>query len=234
MAQQMESPCPTSLQGAEIWPGGLLQEGGGEVVLAEVDGGAHDGVAQVRHPPAAGAWDRGDETAQVQAFHEARDLSTAPPVARGGGAEQPDAEITGATAVEEVLAAEDGGKAGEVGGRRGIDRTRRAAVVIPHRLYEALFAWIASDFGLSDTIESGLVKTPRVVIRDDGVPDAKSCTLARQGGGELGKRSGASEPVDKAASVNIREIAPLCGLSAGGERRRVGGRLGRSERHQHV
>jgi len=39
---------------------------------------------------------------------------------------------------------------------------------------EALFPWIASDFGLNDAIESGLVKTPRVVIRDDGVPDAKS------------------------------------------------------------
>lgn len=39
---------------------------------------------------------------------------------------------------------------------------------------ESLFGWIASDFGLSDAIESGLVKTPRVVIRDDGVPDAKS------------------------------------------------------------
>lgn len=39
---------------------------------------------------------------------------------------------------------------------------------------EALFPWIVSDFGLNDAIESGLVKTPRVVIRDDGVPDAKS------------------------------------------------------------
>lgn len=37
---------------------------------------------------------------------------------------------------------------------------------------EALFDWIVSDFGLNDAIESGLVKTPRVVIRDDGVPDA--------------------------------------------------------------
>ena len=35
---------------------------------------------------------------------------------------------------------------------------------------EALFSWIVSDFGLNDAIESGLVKTPRVVIRDDGVP----------------------------------------------------------------
>lgn len=39
---------------------------------------------------------------------------------------------------------------------------------------EALFPWIISDFGLNDAIESGLVKTPRVVIRDDGVPDAKT------------------------------------------------------------
>ena len=39
---------------------------------------------------------------------------------------------------------------------------------------EALFDWIVSDFGLTDAIESGLVKTPRVVIRDDALPDAKT------------------------------------------------------------
>ncbi len=33
---------------------------------------------------------------------------------------------------------------------------------------ETLFGWIVSDFNLNDAIESGLVKTPRVVIRDDG------------------------------------------------------------------
>lgn len=33
---------------------------------------------------------------------------------------------------------------------------------------DVLFGWIVSDFGLNDAIESGLVKTPRVVIRDDG------------------------------------------------------------------
>jgi len=33
---------------------------------------------------------------------------------------------------------------------------------------EALFDWITSDFGLNDAIEAGLVKTPRVVVRDDG------------------------------------------------------------------
>lgn len=32
---------------------------------------------------------------------------------------------------------------------------------------ESLFPWIVSDFGLNDAIESGLVKTPRVVVRDD-------------------------------------------------------------------
>ncbi len=39
---------------------------------------------------------------------------------------------------------------------------------------EALFDWIVSDFGLNDAIESGLVKTPRVVVRDDALPDAKT------------------------------------------------------------
>ena len=39
---------------------------------------------------------------------------------------------------------------------------------------EALYGWIVSDFGLNDAIESGLVKTPRVVIRDDAVPHAKT------------------------------------------------------------
>lgn len=34
-----------------------------------------------------------------------------------------------------------------------------------------LFEWIVSDFGLNDAIEAGLVKTPRVVIRDGIVPD---------------------------------------------------------------
>ncbi len=39
---------------------------------------------------------------------------------------------------------------------------------------ESLFGWIVSDFGLNDAIESGLVKTPRVVVRDDALPDAKT------------------------------------------------------------
>ena len=39
---------------------------------------------------------------------------------------------------------------------------------------EDLFGWIVSDFGLNDAIESGLVKTPRVVIRDDALPDTKT------------------------------------------------------------
>ncbi len=39
---------------------------------------------------------------------------------------------------------------------------------------EALFGWIVSDFGLNDAIEAGLVKTPRVVVRDDALPDGKT------------------------------------------------------------
>jgi type III restriction enzyme len=38
---------------------------------------------------------------------------------------------------------------------------------------ETLFPWVISDFGLNDAIESGLVKTPRVVVRDDGKLDSK-------------------------------------------------------------
>lgn len=39
---------------------------------------------------------------------------------------------------------------------------------------ESLFSWVVSDFGLNDAIESGLVKTPRAVVRDDALPDTKS------------------------------------------------------------
>ena len=39
---------------------------------------------------------------------------------------------------------------------------------------DALYDWIVSDFGLNDAIESGLVKTPRVVVRDDALPDART------------------------------------------------------------
>lgn len=63
----------------------------------------------------------------------------------------------------------------------GIDRINRARGVI--RTYdlsatpfkptghgnqgEMLFSWIVSDFGLNDAIEAGLVKTPKVAVRDD-------------------------------------------------------------------
>ncbi|MFP4572230.1 MAG: BPTD_3080 family restriction endonuclease [Desulfobacterales bacterium] len=39
---------------------------------------------------------------------------------------------------------------------------------------KGLFDWIISDFGLNDAIEAGLVKTPRVVVRDDALANAKS------------------------------------------------------------
>ncbi len=39
---------------------------------------------------------------------------------------------------------------------------------------EGLFDWIVSDFGLNDAIEAGLVKTPRVVVRDDALPNTES------------------------------------------------------------
>jgi type III restriction enzyme len=39
---------------------------------------------------------------------------------------------------------------------------------------QGLFDWILSDFGLNDAIESGLVKTPRVVVRDGIIPDTST------------------------------------------------------------
>ncbi|MCX8013692.1 MAG: DEAD/DEAH box helicase family protein, partial [Rectinema sp.] len=39
---------------------------------------------------------------------------------------------------------------------------------------EMLYEWIVSDYGLNDAIEAGLVKTPRIVVRDDALPDAHS------------------------------------------------------------
>ncbi|MDE2407940.1 MAG: DEAD/DEAH box helicase family protein, partial [Xanthomonadaceae bacterium] len=36
---------------------------------------------------------------------------------------------------------------------------------------EGLFRWIVSDFGPNDAIEGGLVKTPRVVVRDSALPN---------------------------------------------------------------
>ncbi len=39
---------------------------------------------------------------------------------------------------------------------------------------EDLFDWIVSDFGLMSAVESGLTKTPRFVVRDDGPVDPKN------------------------------------------------------------
>ncbi len=50
-----------------------------------------------------------------------------------------------------------------------------AMVIAWHVLNEeTLFGWIVSDFVLNDAIESGLVKTPLVVVRDHAVPDART------------------------------------------------------------
>ena len=65
----------------------------------------------------------------------------------------------------------------------GIDRIHRARSVLrvldltatpfkptgKNNQGEQLFTWIVSDFSLNDAIESGLVKTPRIAVRDDSV-----------------------------------------------------------------
>ncbi len=67
---------------------------------------------------------------------------------------------------------------------------------------EELFGWVVSDFGLNDAIESGLVKTPRVVIRDDAMPDAKTFRSRmyhiyddNSVKGDLNRRAAAAEPL---------------------------------------
>jgi type III restriction enzyme len=65
----------------------------------------------------------------------------------------------------------------------GIDRIHKARGVLKcfdltatpfkptgkSNLGEMLFPWIVYDFGLNDAIESGLVKTPKVAVRDDSI-----------------------------------------------------------------
>jgi hypothetical protein len=65
---------------------------------------------------------------------------------------------------------------------------------------ESLFSWIVSDFGLNDAIESGLVKTPRVVVLEVN----PSLTNDRKGG-EL--RS--LQPCFRRALARYRFRAPL-------------------------
>ena len=67
---------------------------------------------------------------------------------------------------------------------------------------EALFGWIVSDFGLNDAIEAGLVKTPRVVVRDDAMPDAGTWKSRLyhiyddpEVKDDLNRRAGAEEPL---------------------------------------
>ena len=70
---------------------------------------------------------------------------------------------------------------------QGLDRIHRARKILTCYDFSAtpfipgsktseenLFSWIISDFSLSDGIESGLVKTPRVVVRDNLEPDPET------------------------------------------------------------
>src|SRR5262245_16919685 len=74
----------------------------------------------------------------MQPFEEAGDLGAAPAIVCGGRAEEAPAQLAVPEALQQVFAAEDGRKEGEVRERRGIERTRRAALAIPHGLDEAV------------------------------------------------------------------------------------------------
>lgn len=70
---------------------------------------------------------------------------------------------------------------------------------------EAVFPWIVSDFGLNDAIESGLVKTPRVVIRSDG-------QLAKIRNEVHSKLYHLYDDEEVKASLNYKGAAPAMGL----------------------
>ena len=71
---------------------------------------------------------------------------------------------------------------------RGLDRINRASKILTCYDFsatpfvpgmgindeEGLFGWIVSDYSLSDGIEAGIVKTPRVVVADNSTPDTKT------------------------------------------------------------
>ncbi len=67
---------------------------------------------------------------------------------------------------------------------------------------KGLFEWIITDFGLNDAIEAGLVKTPRIVVRDDALSNAKTYAsklyhLYREEEvkEDLNRRAGVDEPL---------------------------------------
>jgi len=95
-------------------------------------------VTELRDAPAARAGDLGEETAEMQAFEEAGDVGAPAAIGASVGPKEVDPQVAVAEALQGVFAAEDGRKEGEVGGRRGIERTRRTALAIAHGLDEAV------------------------------------------------------------------------------------------------
>jgi hypothetical protein len=83
----------------------VFRKAPGDCSLAEQDTSAYDSMAEVGDTPAAGAGDLGNEAAQMEAFHEARDLRAAPGIGGRGRAEPPGAHVAVAKAVEHVFAA---------------------------------------------------------------------------------------------------------------------------------
>jgi type III restriction enzyme len=82
---------------------------------------------------------------------------------------------------------------------------------------DTLFTWIISDFNLNDAIESGLTKTPRIVIRDEASPDKKLRSklyhIYRQDEvkGDLNRRAKPEEPF-QTWSYRLTPSSELTGL----------------------
>lgn len=97
------------------------------------DGHGHEGVAGLRDAPAAGAWDSGDEAADVEAFEFAADASGEAAVGSGirrrGGIEH-GAHVGVFEAVQVVLALEERLEQGDILVGSGIKAAIGALVML--------------------------------------------------------------------------------------------------------
>ena len=158
--------------------------------LAQQDGGAHHGVTELRDAPAARAGDLGEETAEMQAFEEAGDVGAPAAIGASVGPKEVDPQVAVAEALQGVFAAEDGRKEGEVGGRRGIERTRRTALAIAHGLDEAVEGAVGrggivdDGEGIEVTVigrcgHGGVAREIRDALRQGVPPESPSAAATR-------------------------------------------------------
>ena len=69
---------------------------------------------------------------------------------------------------------------------------------------EKMFSWVVSDFGLSDAIESGLVKTPRIPARDNTISDYDDMNMPDSFLYHIYEEEGVKDSLKSSAKPNTR------------------------------